>query len=248
MDKKDAIYTVILAASLFSLSLLLFSQGITNLSVSIRDEKPFAVSVPTLFSMHHVLIMLFFTAIGSHSLTILGRDLFTLKENTSSGYDIEKSVSLASDRLPRTLNSNSGIEGSFEPFNKAPLASHEAQFPVYKSEPPVADYSADLSEVAASEVVESKIAESDIHVNQNSLNKGFDRAEHKKKVALEILQGDEKALFVIISEKEEILQSDLVLESGFSKVKVSRVLQKLERKSLVKRKPFGNTNKVVLAK
>ncbi|MDD4497721.1 MAG: hypothetical protein PHV51_06180 [Methanosarcinaceae archaeon] len=260
MDKKDAIYTVILAISLFSLSLLLFSQGITSLSVSIKDEKSFAVSVPSMFSMSHVLIMLFFTAIGSHSFTILGWGPFTSKEHINSGNNVEESFSSSYEDLP----SQDPSEFLASPASQeTSLASDEARSPAFEKSPLAGSMSSSSGPVSSvpgpsapafenpidsHEAAESPMTESDLPVGQKPFSMSFDRAEHKKKVALEILQGDEKALFVIISEKEEILQSDLVLESGFSKVKVSRVLQKLERKFLVKRKPFGNTNKVMLAK
>jgi uncharacterized membrane protein len=72
--------------------------------------------------------------------------------------------------------------------------------------------------------------------------------EQKKMIATNILEGDARELYKIIAEKGEILQSDLVLESGFSKVKVSRTLKKLEDKSLIERKPYGNTNMITLSK
>ena len=71
MNKKELVYAIILAASLFSLSLLLFSQRITSLSVSLSEEQPFAVAVPTMFTMNKVLIMLVLTSIGTYSLTML---------------------------------------------------------------------------------------------------------------------------------------------------------------------------------
>lgn len=275
MDKKDAIYTVTLAVSLFSLSLLLFSQGITNLSVSIRDENPFAVSVPTLFSMNHVLIMLFFTALASHSLTILGRDFFFPKESlnpTERGKGVKTSISSseaqkasqkAQFQVPASKSSLADTQALAPMPGASPLSSSELSSPpspiLRTSNPPTPETVSETSRFAAkstrfqSEPPKTRRGKSgelgsSILEKPNPSNPDFDKLEHKKKVALEILQGDEKTLFAIISEKEEILQSELVLESGFSKVKVSRVLQKLERKSLIKRKPFGNTNKVMLAK
>ncbi|WP_445475902.1 helix-turn-helix transcriptional regulator [Methanococcoides methylutens] len=74
-----------------------------------------------------------------------------------------------------------------------------------------------------------------------------DGTEHKKDLVARILDGDSRKLYRIIAEKEEILQNELVLESGFSKVKVSLILKKLEDKSLVERKPYGNTNKIIVS-
>jgi uncharacterized membrane protein len=68
----------------------------------------------------------------------------------------------------------------------------------------------------------------------------------KQKIVSTILDGDEKILYDIIQEKNEILQKDLVYESGFSKAKVTRILTKLDNKKLIVRKPWGNTNKILI--
>jgi uncharacterized membrane protein len=66
----------------------------------------------------------------------------------------------------------------------------------------------------------------------------------KQKLAGKILEGDELRLYNIIMKKQEWLQKDLVYESRFPKAKVTRLLEKLDRKGLVARKPYGNTNKI----
>ena len=66
----------------------------------------------------------------------------------------------------------------------------------------------------------------------------------KQKLAGKILEGDELRLYNAILNAKEILQKDLVYESGYPKAKVTRLLEKLERKDLVVRKPYGNTNKI----
>ncbi|MCW3976077.1 MAG: hypothetical protein NWE86_07545 [Candidatus Bathyarchaeota archaeon] len=68
----------------------------------------------------------------------------------------------------------------------------------------------------------------------------------KRNLISNVLEGDEKKLYEIILEKNEILQKDLVYESGFSKVKVTRILRKLDNKKLIIRKPWGNTNKILI--
>ena len=68
----------------------------------------------------------------------------------------------------------------------------------------------------------------------------------KQKIVSNVLEGDEKKLYEIILEKNEILQKDLVYESGFSKAKVTRILGKLDNKKLIIRKPWGNTNKILI--
>ncbi|MBU4342216.1 MAG: hypothetical protein KJ928_06435, partial [Candidatus Altiarchaeota archaeon] len=46
--------------------------------------------------------------------------------------------------------------------------------------------------------------------------------------------------------EKKMEQTYLVAESGLSKVKVSRVLSKLEQRGIVEKKPLGNTNLVKL--
>ncbi len=208
MDKKELAYVIMLSASLFSLSLLLFSQGITSLSVSLNDEQPIAVATPTLFTMNKVIIIIVLASVGAHSLTMLTSRLGSIQ------------------RMEVTLDSENGIEDMCLVNYKEDAADKQnAEIPSEQAELP---------------------AESDgDSVDVRMLP--FNKTEHKKKIAVNILQGDEKQIYMIICEKKEVLQSELVLESGLSKVKVSRLLQKLENKSLVTRKPYGNTNKVILA-
>ena len=75
------------------------------------------------------------------------------------------------------------------------------------------------------------------------LSKLEDRSK-KQKLAAKILEGDELRLYNIILKKRKLLQKDLVYESGYAKAKVTRLLEKLDRKGLVDRKPYGNTNKI----
>lgn len=61
------------------------------------------------------------------------------------------------------------------------------------------------------------------------------------------LDKEEKVLVKIIEEADgTIFQSDLVEKSGFDKVKVSRILDRLEGRQLIERKRRGMTNVVVL--
>jgi len=59
------------------------------------------------------------------------------------------------------------------------------------------------------------------------------------------LAADEQALFALLTEGSAY-QSDLVKATGFSKVKVTRILDRLEQKGLVERKRRGMTNLVVV--
>ena len=61
------------------------------------------------------------------------------------------------------------------------------------------------------------------------------------------LDKDEKIIIKAVEEADgTIFQSDLVEKTEFSKVKVSRILDKLEGKGLVERKRRGMTNVIVL--
>lgn len=69
----------------------------------------------------------------------------------------------------------------------------------------------------------------------------------RKPIDYSKLNKDEKVLMKIIEEADgTIFQSDLVEKSGFSKVKVSRILDKLEARQFLERKRRGMTNVVVI--
>jgi uncharacterized membrane protein len=73
--------------------------------------------------------------------------------------------------------------------------------------------------------------------------------EDVQKLTLRLLNGDERKLFRRIHEAGgEVLQKDLVAEGAFSKAKVTRLLDKLENKSLVVRERYGSTNRVRIPK
>jgi uncharacterized membrane protein len=65
--------------------------------------------------------------------------------------------------------------------------------------------------------------------------------------ALRLLDGDKRKVFSeIVEAKGEILQSDLPRVTGFSRAKITRILDYLELKRLVIRKSYGMTNKVII--
>jgi len=71
--------------------------------------------------------------------------------------------------------------------------------------------------------------------------------QKRKPINYNKLDKNEKILVKIIEEADgTIFQSDLVDKSGFSKVKVSRILDRLEGRQLIERKRRGMTNVVVL--
>jgi len=70
---------------------------------------------------------------------------------------------------------------------------------------------------------------------------------HQKEYDLTGLDDEEKRAFQMVKDKEEgIYQSEIVESLGLSKVKVTRILDKLEQKKLIERKRRGMTNIVVL--
>lgn len=72
--------------------------------------------------------------------------------------------------------------------------------------------------------------------------------QEKEHIMSVFLSSDEKKIIGLIKEdKEGSLQSDLVIKTGYSKVKMHRILKSLENKGLIKRGRFGITNKVFLA-
>ena len=73
------------------------------------------------------------------------------------------------------------------------------------------------------------------------------RATRKKKIATAALDTDEAKVVAIINEAGgSVFQSDIIRKTNFSKVKVSRLIDRLEQKELVERKRRGMTNLVVV--
>jgi uncharacterized membrane protein len=64
---------------------------------------------------------------------------------------------------------------------------------------------------------------------------------------LKSLQDDERKVYDLIVNAEGFMfQNDLIEKTGYSKVKVSRILDKLEMKGIVERRRRGMANIVVL--
>ena len=58
---------------------------------------------------------------------------------------------------------------------------------------------------------------------------------------------EEKQIFFKVKEnKEEIYQSELIALTGLSKVKITRILDKLEQQQIIERKRRGMTNRITL--
>jgi len=76
-----------------------------------------------------------------------------------------------------------------------------------------------------------------------------ENSEVRVAFALRLLDGDRRKLFSeIVEAGGEILQSDLHAHTGFSKAKITRVLDYLELKGLIVRKSYGMTNKIIIDK
>ncbi len=69
----------------------------------------------------------------------------------------------------------------------------------------------------------------------------------KFKRTAKTLQGDERKIYELVVEAGgSIFQGDLISKTGFSKVKISRILDKLEVKGLIERRRRGMVNLIVL--
>lgn len=67
----------------------------------------------------------------------------------------------------------------------------------------------------------------------------------KRPIPVKSLEPAEKKIYDIIIDSDAIFQSELVEKAGMSKVKITRILDKLEARGLVERKRRGMTNVVV---
>lgn len=71
--------------------------------------------------------------------------------------------------------------------------------------------------------------------------------EALKKADISKLTDEEKKIYSILKGKEgSMYQSELIDELGFSKVKITRLLDKMEGKGLIDRKRRGMTNIIIL--
>ena len=66
------------------------------------------------------------------------------------------------------------------------------------------------------------------------------------KTLLKVLPEDEAKIISALLDEKRLEQNVLVAESGISKVKVSRVLSKMEARGIIIKKQMGNTNLIKL--
>lgn len=68
-----------------------------------------------------------------------------------------------------------------------------------------------------------------------------------KKAILDVfLLPEEKQVIDIISKNSSPTQNEITKITGFSRVKVHRILKNLERKNLIQKQEYGMTNKIIL--
>ena len=70
--------------------------------------------------------------------------------------------------------------------------------------------------------------------------------EDYKKVMETLMEDEKKVLEMVMSSQGTIFQSDLVNRTEFGKVRVTRILDRLESINLIERKRRGMTNMVIL--
>tara|TARA_Y100000310_G_C20547598_1_gene746369 strand:+ start:590 stop:1063 length:474 start_codon:yes stop_codon:yes gene_type:complete len=68
----------------------------------------------------------------------------------------------------------------------------------------------------------------------------------KKEINTKELTNDEKETLRLIQENKAIFQADLIEKTGYGKVKMTRIIDRLEGKDIVERKRRGMTNIVVM--
>ncbi len=82
--------------------------------------------------------------------------------------------------------------------------------------------------------------------SKETSREGYGNSEFYNKL-IPLLRDDEKrAVHMLREHKGEMLQNELVLKLGTSKVKTTRILASLERKEIIERHRHGMTNKVKL--
>jgi len=68
----------------------------------------------------------------------------------------------------------------------------------------------------------------------------------EKKIDLSSYRSEEKQVYSLVKENDAVFQADLIEKTGFSKARMTRIIDKLEGSGLVERKRRGMTNVVVL--
>ena len=82
--------------------------------------------------------------------------------------------------------------------------------------------------------------------NESVIVKKIKDKKIEKNVDLSSFRLEEKQVYNLIKENGAIFQADLIEKTGFSKARMTRIIDKLEGNGLVERKRRGMTNVVVL--
>jgi uncharacterized membrane protein len=83
----------------------------------------------------------------------------------------------------------------------------------------------------------------------NDLNKPLNKkSPHKRKKGIynNLNENEKLVLDKLFKSNGSIFQSNLVKKTGFTKVRITRILDKLENKGIIERRRHGMTNKVIL--
>jgi hypothetical protein len=99
--------------------------------------------------------------------------------------------------------------------------------------------------LAALRIIKEDTAEFEKNINRATRKRVTDK---KDEIINVFLNKNEKEVFELIKGDDGILQSELVIKTGYSKVKMHRILKSLENKNLIKKGRFGITNKIVVNK
>tara|TARA_Y100000310_G_C20067175_1_gene527661 strand:- start:86 stop:418 length:333 start_codon:yes stop_codon:yes gene_type:complete len=76
--------------------------------------------------------------------------------------------------------------------------------------------------------------------------KTIEKKTPTKKIDTSTLTSEEKEVLNLIKENKAIFQADLIEKTGYGKVKMTRIIDRLEGKDIVERKRRGMTNVVVM--
>lgn len=82
--------------------------------------------------------------------------------------------------------------------------------------------------------------------NEKVIVKKIKEKKIEKKIDLSSFRPEEKQVYNFVRENNAIFQADLIEKTGFSKARMTRIVDKLEGAGLVERKRRGMTNVVVL--
>ena len=76
--------------------------------------------------------------------------------------------------------------------------------------------------------------------------KTIEKKKSKKKIDTKDLSKEEISVLNLVKENKTIFQAEIIEKTGFSKAKVTRIIDRLEGKEIVERKRRGMTNIVIL--